>query len=40
MMYGLIKTHKEINPIRVIKSVCGTAVEFLSIFLKIIKLAR
>lgn len=33
-MYGLIKTHKEINSIRVIKSACGTAVEFLSIFVE------
>ena len=28
-MYGLIKTHKENNPARVITSGCGTAVEFI-----------
>ena len=33
-MYSLIKTHTKINPIRVIKSVCGTAVGFLSIFVE------
>ena len=33
-MYGLIKTHKVNNPARVITSGCGTAIEFLSIFVK------
>ena len=33
-MYGLIKTHKEGNPARVITSGCGTAIEFLSIFVE------
>ena len=33
-MYGLIKTHKENNPARVITSGCGTVVEFLSIFVE------
>ena len=32
---GLIKTHKENNPIRVIKNGCGTATEYWSIFAKI-----
>ena len=31
-MYGLIKTHKVGNPVRVITSGCGTAIENLSIF--------
>ena len=31
-MYGLIKTHKVGNPVRVITSGCGTATENLSIF--------
>ena len=31
-MCGLIKIHKDNNPVRVITSVCGTAVEYLSIF--------
>ena len=33
-MYGLIKTHKENNPARVITSGCGTAIEFLSMFVE------
>ena len=33
-MYGLIKTHKERNPARVITSGCGTANEFRSIFVE------
>ena len=33
-MYGLVKTHKENNPAKVITSGCGTAVEFLSIFVE------
>ena len=33
-MYGLIKTHKGTNPSRVITSGCGTAIEFLSIFVE------
>ena len=33
-MYGLIKTHKDNNPTRVITSGCGTAVENLSIFVE------
>ena len=33
-MYGLITTHEENNPARVITSGCGTAVEFLSIFVE------
>ena len=33
-MYGLVKTHKEGNPVRVITSGCGTAIENLSILLK------
>ena len=31
-MCGLIKMHKDNNPVRVITSGCGTAVEYLSIF--------
>ena len=33
-MYGLVKTHKEGNPVRVISSGCGTAIENLSIFVE------
>ena len=33
-MCGLVKTHKENNPARVITSGCGTAIEFLSIRLE------
>ena len=33
-MYGLVKTHKADNPVRVITSGCGTAVENLSIFVE------
>ena len=33
-MYGLIKTHEVDNPLRVISSGCGTAVESLSIFVE------
>ena len=33
-MYGLVKTHKEGNPVRVITSGCRTAVENLSIFVE------
>ena len=33
-MYGLINTHKENNPARVIASGCETATEFLSILLE------
>ena len=33
-MYRLIKAHKENNPIRVITSGCGTAIEYFSIFVK------
>ena len=33
-MYGLVKTHKEGNPVTVITSGCGTAVENLSIFVE------
>ena len=33
-MYGLVKTHKADNPIRVITSGCGTAVENVSIFVE------
>ena len=33
-MYGLVKTHKAANPIRVISSGCGTGVETLSIFVE------
>ena len=33
-MYGLIKTNKENNPVRVITSGCGTAIEYLSIFVE------
>ena len=33
-MYGLTKTHKADNPVRVITSGCGTAVESLSIFVE------
>ena len=33
-MYGLTKTHKEINPARVITSECGRAAEFLSGFVE------
>ena len=33
-MYGLVKTHKVNNPVRVITTGCGTAVENLSIFVE------
>ena len=33
-MYGLIKTHKESNPVRVITSGCSTAIEYLTIFVE------
>ena len=33
-VYGLIKTHKEIGSVRVITSGCGTAIEYLSIFVE------
>ena len=33
-MYGLIKTHKVGNPVRVITTGCGTAIENLSIFVE------
>ena len=33
-MYGLIKTHKENNPVRVITSGWSTAIECLSIFVE------
>ena len=33
-MYGLVKTHKGNNPVRVITSSCGMAVEDLSIFVE------
>ena len=33
-MYGLVKTHKADNPVRVITSGCGIAVENLSIFIE------
>ena len=33
-MYGLIKTHKADNPVRIITSGCNTAVENLSIFVE------
>ena len=33
-MYGLIKKHKENNPVRVITSGCGTAIEYLLIFVE------
>ena len=33
-MYGLVKTHKEGNSVRVITSACGTAIENLSIFVE------
>ena len=33
-MYGLVKTHKVNNPVRVTTSGCGTAVENLSIFVE------
>ena len=33
-MYGNVKTHKENNIVRVITSVCNTAVENLSVFVK------
>ena len=33
-MYELIKTHKENNPVRVITSGCGTAIEHLSTFVE------
>ena len=32
--YGLIKTNKENNPVRVITSWCGTAIEYFSFFVK------
>ena len=31
-MYGLVKTHKAHNPVRIITSGCNAAVENLSIF--------
>ena len=33
-MYGLVKTHKVNNPVRVITTGCGTAVENFSIFVE------
>ena len=33
-MYSLVKTHKVGNPVRVITSGCGTAIENLSIFVE------
>ena len=33
-MYGLSQMHKENNPVRVITSGCGTAIEYLSIFVE------
>ena len=33
-MYSLIKTHKENNPTRVVRSGCRTAIEFVSVFLE------
>ena len=33
-MYGLVKTHKADNPVRVIISGCGAAIENLSIFVE------
>ena len=33
-MYGLIKTHKENNPVRVITSGCSTSIEYLSVFVE------
>ena len=33
-MYGLVKTHKANNPVRIITSGCSTAVENLSIFVE------
>ena len=33
-MYGLIKTHKNDNPARIITSGCNTAIETLSIFVE------
>ena len=33
-MYGLIKTHKEDNPVKVITSWCSTAIAYLSIFVE------
>ena len=33
-MYGNVKTHKENNPVRVIKSGCNTTVENLTIFVE------
>ena len=33
-MYGLIKTHKENNPVRVITKGCHTAIEYLSNFVE------
>ena len=33
-MYGLIKTQKENNSIRVFTSECSTAIEYLSIFVE------
>ena len=33
-MYGLVKTQKVNNPVRVITSSCNTAIENLSIYIK------
>ena len=33
-IYGLVKTHKVNNPVRVITSGCGMAVEDLSVFVE------
>ena len=33
-MYGMVKTHKADNPVRVITSGCNTVVEKLSIFVE------
>ena len=33
-IHALIKTHKQNNPVRVITSGCGAAIEYLSIFVE------
>ena len=33
-MYGLVKTHKVNNPVRVIASGCNTAIKSLSIYME------
>ena len=35
-MYGLVRTHKANNPVRVITSGCNTAIESLSVYIELV----